>query len=472
MAEQHNHINFSLTDIDRYLQGRMSATEMHELEKAALQDPFLADAIEGYTDASAAVSQQHLEQISVALLQEPKEDAKVVPLSGSAYGKWIKIAAAVIILAGTGTLGWRFIQSRQEVSTSVAHQITNTDHPVQVVVPPPAPVDSIKPAMPAIKDQAARSKQPATIANDEKPTLRLAEGATADIVADSTTVTAMRSIPSNLKEYGQQQVPISKQLEEKVAGLAVSPPQSIRIRGLATTSQWKQENKRDSVAAPVADKVVVAGFGAQKKTVLATKREYSQEGGMYILQGKVTDDKGSPVANATVKPLNGYAVTSTDLKGAFQLKSKDTAATVTVSSVGYDQAQARISTKSPARIQLDESDQSLAEVVVTEMYSRKKNTFSPTAKDTAYPAGGWQSFQEYVAKKLHKDVDTTGGDQRFTGGEIELEFMVAKDGNPHDVKIIRSFDNTINNKAIDALKNGPRWIANGKKKKARVIVRY
>src|ERR1700754_1790933 len=34
-------------DIEKYLKGELSPTEMHALEKKALDDPFLADALEG-----------------------------------------------------------------------------------------------------------------------------------------------------------------------------------------------------------------------------------------------------------------------------------------------------------------------------------------------------------------------------------------------------------------------------------------
>ena len=39
---------YSAQDIQRYLKGQMSPEEMHAIETAALDDPFLADAIEGY----------------------------------------------------------------------------------------------------------------------------------------------------------------------------------------------------------------------------------------------------------------------------------------------------------------------------------------------------------------------------------------------------------------------------------------
>ena len=42
--------HYSAEDIQKYLQGKLNAAEMHALEKMALDDPFLAEAIEGYRD--------------------------------------------------------------------------------------------------------------------------------------------------------------------------------------------------------------------------------------------------------------------------------------------------------------------------------------------------------------------------------------------------------------------------------------
>ena len=38
-------------DIERYLRGELSGEEMHALEKEALNDPFLAEALEGIEQA-------------------------------------------------------------------------------------------------------------------------------------------------------------------------------------------------------------------------------------------------------------------------------------------------------------------------------------------------------------------------------------------------------------------------------------
>jgi len=87
MADTNAHINYLVEDIERYLNGGMSAKEMHDMERAALQDPFLADAIEGYSEASMQQSHQHLNEIA-ALLQKDKEEAKVVVMPTKSFQWW------------------------------------------------------------------------------------------------------------------------------------------------------------------------------------------------------------------------------------------------------------------------------------------------------------------------------------------------------------------------------------------------
>ena len=67
MSEHNEHItHYSAADIRRYVQGNMSARDMHAIEKAALDDPFLADAIEGMQQAL----QEHDEVLVTGQLQE------------------------------------------------------------------------------------------------------------------------------------------------------------------------------------------------------------------------------------------------------------------------------------------------------------------------------------------------------------------------------------------------------------------
>src|ERR687889_370585 len=99
MGSEEIHINYSLADIERYLQGKMTAKEMHAMEKAALRDPFLADAIEGYSEASSLTeAHEHLKEITTAL-QSRTEQAKVVTMPARGFGWW-RVAALVIVIIG------------------------------------------------------------------------------------------------------------------------------------------------------------------------------------------------------------------------------------------------------------------------------------------------------------------------------------------------------------------------------------
>jgi hypothetical protein len=71
--------NYTAQDIERYYSGQMPAEEMHALEKAALEDPFLADALDGYKfTPTPAADIAGLKQA----LAERTDETKVVPLLG------------------------------------------------------------------------------------------------------------------------------------------------------------------------------------------------------------------------------------------------------------------------------------------------------------------------------------------------------------------------------------------------------
>lgn len=92
--------NYTAKDIERYHLGQMSPVERHTLEKAALDDPFLADALEGYVYTSTP--EQDLEKIT-ARLEERKRDSKVIPMFFRNNG-WLKYAAMFLIIAGGGLI--------------------------------------------------------------------------------------------------------------------------------------------------------------------------------------------------------------------------------------------------------------------------------------------------------------------------------------------------------------------------------
>ncbi|HKB43076.1 MAG TPA: hypothetical protein VKC90_01760, partial [Chitinophagaceae bacterium] len=109
MANEHNIKTFTAADIEQYHKGLLSAKERHALEKAALDDPFLADALEGYAVAGVNAETDIAELKK--RLAERIDERKVIPIntSGSLSSyTWLRIAAMIVLIAGAGLLVYQF----------------------------------------------------------------------------------------------------------------------------------------------------------------------------------------------------------------------------------------------------------------------------------------------------------------------------------------------------------------------------
>jgi hypothetical protein len=107
MPESNEHKNFTAEDIQRYLEGKMTAAEMHQLEKAALDDEFLADALEGYAslpDKEHAVILQSLKEN----ISSKANQAKIIPVK-SWWRQGMQVAAAILFLSISATLLYKYV---------------------------------------------------------------------------------------------------------------------------------------------------------------------------------------------------------------------------------------------------------------------------------------------------------------------------------------------------------------------------
>ena len=132
MSKDNNIQQFTAADIERYHKGLLSNKEMHDLEKAAMDDPFLADALEGYTVAGVNREADLAELTS--RLELRTNTAKIVPINSGGKNNFSILRAAVVIafIAGAGLLIYQFgfnkksdslAQNREEASKPLANDI-------------------------------------------------------------------------------------------------------------------------------------------------------------------------------------------------------------------------------------------------------------------------------------------------------------------------------------------------------------
>ena len=107
-------------------------------------------------------------------------------------------------------------------------------------------------------------------------------------------------------------------------------------------------------------------------TVAGNATLQSQQNKTEKLSGKVIDANGEPIIGASVQENGTKNVTVTDIDGNFTLNSKSSSATVTVTYVGFNPKQVKITSGRVAEITLSEDSHSLEELVVVGYGSSKK----------------------------------------------------------------------------------------------------
>jgi hypothetical protein len=108
MATDNNIKQFTAADIEKYHRGLLSNKERHDLEKAAMDDPFLADALEGYAAAGVNAGND-IAELKKRLF-EKVEDTKVIPLKAAPRNSFRTLRAAILVafVAGASYLIYQF----------------------------------------------------------------------------------------------------------------------------------------------------------------------------------------------------------------------------------------------------------------------------------------------------------------------------------------------------------------------------
>src|SRR5688500_9534868 len=91
---------YTAADFANYHAGKMPPGEMNALEKAALEDPFLEDALEGYAHTTAI--ENDIEELNDRLGKRRKK--KNIFFLSFAENKWWRIAALFFIIGGSAWL--------------------------------------------------------------------------------------------------------------------------------------------------------------------------------------------------------------------------------------------------------------------------------------------------------------------------------------------------------------------------------
>ena len=402
-----------------YIRGLRKGKEAHRLEKESMQDPFLADAMDGYNQ----VEGNHEQRIEKLRMQVSAHSAK----KKNTYAITWSIAACLIIGFGISSY-FLFLKKSMTDEVFIAEESVSTK-----LAEPAAPLTPAIPATPTV---------PAT------PQKEIAL-ATTKVKTDSTPVSEITARQANKKDMiakiqatSQPQqgvlvatVPVMEEVSEETAAL-----QEV----VATMDTFESESDKKMKLAKVA-------------TILPQNN---------MIKGRVTDEKGEPLIGASVTYKGTNIGTITNMNGEFSLVKKDDKKRLTAQFIGYDPVEIRVDTSRTMLIAMNENKQALNEVVVVG-YGAKKNKKSVTAgtvvkgneqanKDiTPQPVIGKRKFQKYLKENLVRPTDEKCAQVK---GKVVLTFLVHKEGRPFSIKVKESLCESSDKEAIRLIQEGPDWI--------------
>jgi len=405
-----------------YIRGLRKGKEAHRLEKESMQDPFLADAMDGYNQ----VEGNHEQRIEKLRMQVSAHSAK----KKSTYAITWSIAACLIIGFGISSY-FLFLKKSMTDEVFIAEESVSIKLAKPAAPPTPAiPATPTVPATPQKEIALATTKVKTDSTPISEITARQADKK--DMIAKIQTTSQPQGAPVAA-------VPMMEEVSEETAAL-----QEV----VATIDTFESESDKKMKMAKVA-------------TILPQNN---------MIKGIVTDKKGEPLIGASVAYKGTNIGTITNMNGEFSLVKKDGKKQLTAQFIGYDPVEIRVDTSRTMLIAMNENQQALNEVVVVG-YGAKKKKKSVTAgtvvkgdeqanKDiTPQPVIGKRNYQKYLKENLVHPTDEKCAQVK---GKVILTFLVNKEGRPFYIKVKESLCESADKEAIRLIQEGPDWVYGNK----------
>jgi hypothetical protein len=468
MISDNNHIIYSAEDIQRYWNGQLSPQEMHAMEKAALDDPFLADAMEGM----GLAMQEHDENILNTQLSEMRVQIKArtsesVQTARVRSFRWWQVAAAAFVLAIAGywilspggsdkdglVAKQRSTQSPEVTGSTVPNSIVaDSDRASSTAPAPSSRIDTVQ----VTGISAKRANEPG-------------------YYKFTTPKTAIDSLTTDASESRKPLFP--------PANYTITPPEKKQKEQLSVARDAPQANKNLDSVRNVETEVVTLQetFANAQKT--EERNKDSEPKLQNIVSGIVTDNKNNPLSNVFIRLDNRNSYT-TDPLGNFKIPVSDTIVNVSVSLQGYATQNFRLRSthngtgavgENQLRLQTNEEIAANGRLSSIGLYDKKaKGKFdneaiiSKITDQDAQPVYGWITYEQYLEKNKRKPASNPN-----LIGDVAVSFEINKKGERSGYKIERSLSADHDAEAIRLVREGPEWKLNkGRKSRVTVIVRF
>jgi TonB family protein len=435
MALEGNNIIYTQKDIKQYFDNELTPLQMNAMEKAALNDPFLAEAMDGYEPFKHQDFTNDLLSITNKLTQQ-EPTAKIISINQNSKKKWFA-AAAVALIATTVGINYLIKNNSENKVQDIA--TINTPTPSQELPKADSTTSNLKltdkkiAAIPVTKD--------VEISGD------LAQNS----VTDKATSRADEFLytPTPPVVTAENKTIISSNQQRESESLAAPNPTS-RMAPVNNAVVDQQGTLRNNEVNDVSRKEAQNTLPQLAKPQILDKQFFAQITG--------PDNSPLPFANVSVKSENFG--TYADANGNFRLVSTDSIINVEIKSVGYLSTTLALKSSSTSNKIILQEDKNIEvykiQTTGRNKISKKRNSalFIIDSTEMAAPIVGWDNYTIYIDNNIEIPNAVTS---KKIHGNVEVSFDINKNGAATDIKIDKSLCNECDEVAKKLVQQGPRW---------------
>jgi TonB family protein len=419
-------------DIEKYLKGELTAAEMHALEKKALTDPFLADALEG----SESISQ---DELSADLLSISEKINKRIEKKDRHISPWtwtMRIAAGLLVLA----ISTYFIvtMTNEKPNSNLALNEQEETPPIQKQPLPPADnsvtteANSKDESQGAVAESQSAAEPKRHSSNDiVQPEIEQDEHLA---IAEEEASVVDSKINANSGFINYDTVIIRSEPFSKSFPTVASSPEKAKRKELGSAGAPAEMQADDNISF--------------KRNTTTTK----------VIKGKVTDAEDGtalPGVNVTVK--NTTIGTVTDAEGNFEIPSDDPNSELVFSFIGLQNVEMPVNDQENLDVKMSADFSELSEIVVVGYAAYEPGVIrepKPVDYRLAEPKGGRKAYKAYLAQNVHYPQQAL---ENKIEGKVTVQFVVETSGLLNEFKVLKSVGHGCDEEVIRLIKNGPQW---------------
>jgi len=399
-----------LTD---YIKGKRHGKDANQLEREAMKDPFLNDAIEGF-DAVHGDHFSAIRELEKKINEKQQKQNKTIY-----FRRWtIGIAATIALVLGIGGL----LDYKFKTAPEIA------------VVTPKKETDTVKSA--TIKEHKVESTPIKTVPE--------------------------KIISQNIKkkQIKTKQKSASKPDQELFEMESNEPPMQAEI---ASDSKATASVEIQDVDKSIPELRVVTSPATPAATALKPVSNTLQN----KISGIIVDENNQPMIGATVQLKGTNSQTISDINGKYELtvpKDKTKDLKLVANYIGYNKKEFAANTDSNI-IKLEPDNVALNEVVVIGYGVQKKvNMTGAVTSARNSNSFGTTEFKSYYEKKRNKELCNT------FNTKLKASFYINDAGRPTEIKVEIAPCEEMEKEFITILQSSPSWT--DKNKKEKITIRF